>query len=105
YHSEANPFTAEYFSQKKFYRPYANLLAEVSYNFNNTVSAGIQSGIYLHIREKYFSSMEHTTVGIPVLATLNFKLFEIYSNWIGVGFAAGKIFERVDEYFDHQKNG
>ena len=104
--SERNPGqTYNLLSRKKFQHPYFNVLAHLSYPLTANMNIGIRSGFYFHYYEQYFNAIERTTISIPVMATLEYKLFNLKSNEGGLEIAAGKIFFEIDEFPFSLKNG
>ena len=105
YHSDVNPLTVEYFSRKQFKHPYFNLLGHISYSLNKRVSVGVQSGLYMHYLEKYFSNIQRTNLSMPIIGTVSYKLFDINTSKFGIDVSAGKIFYNIDEFQFKVKNG
>jgi hypothetical protein len=97
YNSSINPLTITYYSRRKFIHPYLNVLGQIEYKISPGFAAGIQSGIYLHYLEKYFSNAERTTISIPVMLTVRHAILKIKSKPLGVEVGAGGIFFTVDD--------
>ncbi len=92
-------------SREKFQRAYFNVLGHVSYPLTGTMNVGIKSGFYFHYYEQYFSAIERTTLTLPIMATLEYRLFKLKLNEGGIEIAAGKIFFNIDEFPFKIKNG
>jgi hypothetical protein len=105
YNSDISPLILIYLSRSKFKHPYFNVLGHVSYPVSSKVGLGLQSGLYLHYQEKYFSNVERTSLSVPVMATFSYKLFDINSAQLGIDMEAGKIFYNIDEFQFKIKNG
>lgn len=105
YNSSVNPLSGEYYSRKKFDHPYFNLLGHIQYQLTPQFAIGLESGIYFHYWETYFSDAERTTISIPVMITLNHKIFDIKTNPFGIEISAGGIFFNVDDVQFITRNG
>lgn len=106
YTSHVNPLLTIYYSSRsKFKHPYFNVLGHISYPVSSKVGVGLQSGFYLHYREKYFSNIERTSLSIPVMATFSYKFFDINSSQLGINVAGGKNFYNIGDNQSKVKNG
>lgn len=94
----------EYFTRKKFEHPYFNILGNVSYRLGKKINAGLQSGIYVHYRERYSSSEKKTTLTAPLQLTCSYPVFNLKANTFGINAAAGILFISLDEYLFKYKN-
>ena len=105
YNSSVNPLILTYYSRKKFKHPYFNLLSHIQYQLTTRFAVGLESGIYFHYWEKYFSDAERTTISIPVMVTLNHKIFDINSRPIGIELSVGGIFFNINDVQFRTRNG
>jgi hypothetical protein len=105
YNSNVNPLTLQHFSRKQFKHPYFNILGHVSYSLNKRVSVGVESGLYMHYLEKYFSNIQRTSLSIPIMGTVCYKLFKIKEDEVGISAVAGKVFYNIDDIQFKIKNG
>lgn len=105
YRSETNSLFLQYLSRMKFKHPYFNVFGRVNYSLNRRFEVGLQSGLYLHYLENYFSNAKRTTLSIPIMATFTYNLFDINSHQAGIEVAGGPIFYNIDEFQFGIKNG
>lgn len=97
HHSGIYPVGYHYNSREQFQHPYVNLLGHVNYRLSSRMNVGVQSGFYFHYYEQYFSAVERTTLALPIMTTLNYRLFNLKSNSGGIEIAIGKIFFHIIE--------
>lgn len=107
YHqSTTNPtLTYAYYSRLKYEKTYFNLLAHIQYNLTSSFSAGIESGIYFHLEEKYFSDIPENSVYVSMRVTLSDKIVDIKSKPLCIQFAAGPLFFHMQNKYVKLNNG
>jgi hypothetical protein len=107
YHkSTTNPtLTYAYYSRLKYEKTYFNLLAHIQYNLTSCFSAGIESGIYFHLEEKYFSDMPENSVYVSMRVMLSDKIVDVKSKPLCIQFAAGPLFFNMQNKYAKLNNG
>ncbi len=105
YNSTINPLQVDYYSQKKYKHSYINLQFHLKYPMSKKVSFGVQSGLYMHFSERYFNTTEHTSISIPLLATIDLTAKHFKTSLVGVSIAGGKNFFKIDDDEEVTKNG
>ena len=74
---------------------------------NVKIAFGLQTGIYVHFLERYFSNLQRTTVSIPLMATFRYNVMDIKMNQLGINLAGGMNFFDINISESHYriKNG
>lgn len=107
YHqSTTNPtLTYAYYSRLKYEKTYFNFLARIQYNLTSSFSAGIESGIYFHLEEKYFSDIQENSVYVPIRIMLRHKIVDVKSKPLRIQFAAGPVFFHIQNKYTKLNSG
>jgi hypothetical protein len=92
FYSKINPLSIEYYSRKKLNNPSFSILGDIAYPLTERLSIGIQSGLYLRIKEEYTTTAQLTSIFIPLQLTGKYNLFKISNKYLGINLAAGLLF-------------
>lgn len=87
-----------YWSRKKNTNPFFYALVNTNYLISKKIKAGIQTGIQFHFNEVHFIGIKRTYIALPLQATFDYAIPISTKNIIGVSFAAGGLFYKINDY-------